>query len=495
MTWEGKYRRLDEVRCLIPEDAKKGMRVPGRVYADDAMMKSVLGDNALEQVVNVAFLPGIQGASLGMPDIHWGYGFPIGGVAAVDMDEGVVSPGGIGFDINCGVRLMRTSLNVNDIRPKARELTDEFFRSVPSGVGSEGNLKLSRSDLDSVLREGAGWAVRSGYGWERDIERTEENGRLEMADPACISVKAITRGVPQLGSLGAGNHFIELQRVDKIYEPETASRFGITGEGQVVVMVHTGSRGLGHQVATEAIDTMLSNARNFKVTFKEPASAGETYLPDRQLACAPISSRQGENYLKAMACAANFGWANRQMIMHWLRKSFEKVLGSTSEEMGLELVYDVAHNIAKFEEYEVDGKRRKLLIHRKGATRAFPAGHKDVPQVYRSVGQPVIIPGDMGSASYLLVGTEIAIKESFGTTCHGAGRMMSRSRAMRTFTPQGVKDDLNRKGIYIRAASKEGVVEEAPGVYKNVDNVVDICTRAGLARKVARMVPLAVVKG
>jgi tRNA-splicing ligase RtcB len=503
MDWEGPLQRLDEVRHRVPESYKRGMRVPGIVYADDKLLGGIKSDRALEQVANVAFLPGIVKASFAMPDIHWGYGFPVGGVAAVDADEGVVSPGGIGFDINCGVRLIRTDLDAKEIEPKVPELADAIFKNVPAGVGGHGLVKLNQTTIGEVLTEGARWAVRNGFGWERDLERMEEGGNLGSARPECVSEQALKRGMPQLGSLGAGNHFLEIQRVEKIYDEETARRFGLGREGQVTVMVHTGSRGFGHQVATDHIDSMLEASSKRSIRYDPRAGLeggptprdGEVILPDRQLACAPVGSKESQDYLGAMAAAANFGWANRTMIAHWVRKSFGDVLGRSPEELGMELVYDVAHNIAKVEEHEVDGKRVKVIVHRKGATRAFGPGRRELAERFRETGQPVVIPGDMGTGSFLLAGTEGAMRESFGTTCHGAGRVMSRTAATKRFRADQVKADLKRRGVLVRAASREGLVEEAPGVYKVVDDVVEVCSKAGLAKKVARLAPMAVVKG
>ncbi|HLF07555.1 MAG TPA: RtcB family protein, partial [Thermoplasmata archaeon] len=415
----------------------------------------------------------------------------------------VISPGGIGFDINCGVRLIRTDLDATEIAARIPELADRMFQNVPAGVGGHGLVKLNSTTINEVLTEGARWAVKNGFGWERDLERMEESGSFASARPECVSEQALKRGMPQLGSLGAGNHFLEIQKVEKIYDPETAKKFGIDREGQITVMVHTGSRGFGHQVATDHIDAMLESSSKHSVRYDQRVGMdggptpreGEIILPDRQLACAPAHSTESQNYLGAMSCAANFGWANRTMIAHWVRKSFGDVMKRSPEEMGMELVYDVAHNIAKVEEHDVDGKKLKVIVHRKGATRAFGPGRVEIAQRFRETGQPVIIPGDMGTGSFLLAGTEGAMRETFGTTCHGAGRVMSRTAATKRFRADQVKADLKARGIYIRAASKEGIVEEAPGVYKVVDDVVDVCAQAGLAKKVARLAPLAVVKG
>ncbi|MEW5936993.1 MAG: RtcB family protein [Candidatus Thermoplasmatota archaeon] len=484
MTWNGPLQRIDDFRQELPRGYKPGMRTSGLIYADEQMVQQIRKDSAPEQVANVATLPGIVGRSLAMPDIHWGYGFPIGGVAAMDAEEGVISPGGVGFDINCGVRLVRTDLTVKEIQPVVKDLVDALFTNVPSGLGSRGKVRLSRKEIDDVLDLGMEWAVEKGYGWKEDLERAEDRGRMKTADSTRVSMKAKERGMPQLGSLGAGNHFLEIQRVETIYEPEVAKRFGIDAVGQIMVMIHTGSRGAGHQIATDYLNEMERALRRYGLN-----------LPDRQLACAPLTSSEADGYIKAMSAAANYAWTNRQMILHWVRESFEAVLKTHAKDIGMHLVYDVAHNIAKIEEHTVDGKRMKLCVHRKGATRAFAAGRSEISPMYREVGQPVLIPGDMGTASYVLVGTEMAMRESFGSTCHGAGRVMSRNEAIRRFTPEQIKADLAGKGIYVRAASREVLTEEAPSAYKRVDDVVRITHGAGISKMVARMVPLGVVKG
>ncbi len=482
--WNGPLERIDDYRWKIPKSYKPGMRVPGFIYADDRMIKLSRRDLSLEQVANVATLPGIYKYSMAMPDIHQGYGFPIGGVAAFDAYEGVLSPGGVGFDINCGVRILRTNLRYGDIKEKLRAIIDAIFRNVPSGVGSRGKVRLTPSQLDEVIVAGAKWAVERGFGWERDLNHLEENGSMLGADPSKISHKAKQRGAPQLGTLGAGNHFLEVQVVKEIYEPEIAKAFGIEEVGQITVMIHTGSRGFGHQICSDYLDIMVKASRKYKIM-----------LPDKELAAVPANTKEAQDYFSAMIGGANFAWANRQMITHWVRESFSQVLGEDPEELGMEIVYDVAHNIAKLEEHTVDGKRVKVYVHRKGATRAFPAGHPAVPQDYRRYGQPVLIPGDMGTASYILVGTELAMQESFGSTCHGAGRVMSRREATRRHRGNEVIRDLASKGIYVRAASLRVVAEEAPAAYKDVDHVVEIVHKAGISKKVAKMVPIGVVKG
>ncbi len=489
MTWQGKLKKIDDYRYEIPSDYKgaKGdlkMRTSGLIYASEKMIENIKNDNASEQVANVATLPGIVGKSMAMPDIHWGYGFPIGGVAAFDAENGVISPGGVGYDINCGVRLVKTNLTVKDVSPKIKEIVDTMFRNVPSGVGSRGKIKLNIDQLNDVLKNGAGWAVNNGYGWKEDLEYLEENGCMKNADPSRVSSFAKQRGMPQLGSLGAGNHFLEIDRVDEIYDEKTAKIFGIEHKDQIMVLIHTGSRGCGHQICTDNLKEMEKAVKKYNIN-----------LPDRQLACAPVNSPEAENYIKAMACGANYGFTNRQMIVHWVRESFESVFNQSAEDLDMHIVYGLCHNIAKLEEHIFEGKRRNLWVHRKGATRAFPAGHPDIPSKYRSVGQPVLIPGDMGTASYVLVGTEKGMQETFGSTCHGAGRVMSRSAALRKWRVDDIQMEMDKKGIYVHSASKKVLIEEAPDAYKNVDDVVNTTDGAGISLKVARLKPLGVVKG
>ncbi|MCJ2564242.1 MAG: RtcB family protein [Candidatus Thermoplasmatota archaeon] len=482
--WNGPLKQIDEFRYEIPSSYKHGMRTSGLIYVDEKMMKNVIRDNALEQVANVATLPGILKKSMAMPDIHWGYGFPIGGVAGMDPDEGVISPGGVGYDINCGVRMLTTNLTVKDVSPKLKELIDTMFTNVPSGLGSKGKVRVDSRTLTQVLEEGAKWAVESGYGWQEDLEHLEEGGGMEGADSGKVSQKAIDRGKSQLGSLGAGNHFLEIQKVDQIRNEEAAKRMGVNELDQIIVMIHTGSRGCGHQIASDYIRKMEVAYRKYGID-----------LPDRQLACAPIDSPEGRDYFSAMACGANFAWTNRQMILHWIRESFEQVFGQKAEDMGLRVIYDVAHNIAKFEEHDVDGRRMKVCVHRKGATRAFGPGRPEVTSDYREFGQPVLIPGDMGTHSFLLLGTDEAMAQTFGSTCHGAGRVMSRRQATRMFRADEVRSQLQRKGIYVHAASMKGIVEEAPDVYKDILDVVKVASGAGISSVVARMSPMGVVKG
>ena len=477
-----KLKKIGPCVYELPKGAKPGMRVPARIYLSEKLLKKV-EEGAIEQIANVAFLPGIYLHSIALPDMHFGYGFPIGGVAALDYEKGGLSPGGIGFDINCGVRLLRTNLTVEEVRPKLKELLDSIFHSVPSGVGRGGKVRLTSSQLNEVLVKGAGWAVENGYGKKEDLNRLEENGCMKDANPEKVSEKAKKRGAPQIGTLGAGNHFLEIQRVDKIYLPEIAKVFGIEKEGQVMVMIHTGSRGFGHQVCTDYL-RILENA--FRDEIKK--------LPDRELVYAPSGTKECEDYYQAMCCAANFGFCNRHMIMHWVREAMKKVLGMKEEDVGLELVYGVAHNIGKIEEHEIDGKKVKVYVHRKGATRAFPAGHPEIPEDYRKVGQPVLIPGAMASASYVLVGSKTA-KETFYSTAHGAGRVLSRRKALKMFRGERVAREMQEKGILIRAASWKVVAEEASDVYKNIDEVALTTEKAGISKRVVRLTPLGVVKG
>jgi len=477
-------KKLDDFRFEIPRSYKPCMSTSAIIFSDDKLIQSVKADNAPEQAANVACMPGIVGRSMAMPDIHWGYGFPIGGVAAFDADSGVISPGGIGYDVNCGVKLVRTELTLKDVGQDIKRLVDTIFENVPSGVGEKGKLRLAGQQMDEVLEEGAGWAVKQGYGWEDDLTSCEESGMMKTADSSKVDVRAKQRGAPQLGTLGAGNHFLEIQKVERIFDPEAAKAFGINSVDQIVVSIHSGSRGCGHQIASDYIRIMESALKKYNIN-----------VPDKQLACAPVNSQEGQDCFKAMSAAANYAWANRQLILHWVRESFEHVLGRSAEEMGMACVYDVAHNICKFEEHEFEGKKRKLYIHRKGATRAFDSTRSEVPQKYRAVGQPVLIPGDMGSASYVLLGTSNAMSETFGSTCHGAGRLMSRTSATKRFSANEVVSLLQSRGIYIKAASRDGIIEEAPGAYKDVDEVVRVAHGAGISKMVARLKPLGVMKG
>ncbi|ENN96735.1 hypothetical protein J422_00826 [Methanocaldococcus villosus KIN24-T80] len=474
--------KISEVVWELPKDYKSCMRVPGRIYLNEILLDE-LEKEVLEQIANVACLPGIYKYSIAMPDVHYGYGFPIGGVGAFDLREGVISQEVLDFDINCGVRLIRTNLKAEEVKPKLNELIKTLFKNVPSGLGSKGILKFSKGEMDEVLEEGANWAVKNGYGWEKDIEHLEEHGCMKDADASYVSDKAKERGRVQLGSLGSGNHFLEVQFVERIFDEEAAKVYGIF-EGQVVIMVHCGSRGLGHQVCTDYLRVLEKASKKYNIQ-----------LPDRQLACAPFESEEGQSYYKAMCCSANYAWANRQMITHWVRESFESVFKIHAEDLEMDVVYDVAHNIAKIEEHNIDGKRVKVIVHRKGATRAFPPGHESVPKDYKSIGQPVLLPGDMGTASYLMKGTEKAMEETFGSTAHGAGRKLSRAKALKLWRGAEIKRKLLEKGIIAMSDSKAVLAEEAPEAYKNIDLVADTCHTAGISLKVARMRPLGVIKG
>ena len=480
MPREIQVEAIDAYRYRIPRDERRGMRTDVVVYANQELMNHIRTDLSLEQAMNVATLPGIVGPSPAMPDIHQGYGFPIGGVAAMDAQEGVVSLGGVGFDINCGVRLIRTTLNEGEVRPRLRDLINQVFRDVPCGGGTTGFIKIDQKQLRNVLQGGARWMVGNGYGEPCDAEFAEGGGALVGADPTAVSSRACERGLPQLGTLGSGNHFLEVQFVEEIHHPETAQAFGLH-KNQVVVLIHSGSRGLGHQVCTDYVALMNQRMSHYGIS-----------LPDRQLACGPINSEEGHAYLAAMRSAANFAWANRQAILHFLRGAFRRIFGDT---VRLDLVYDVCHNIAKQERYEVAGRSREVLVHRKGATRGFGPGHPEIPPAYRYVGQPVFIPGSMGSASWVLAGAPGAMRETFGSVCHGAGRLMSRTRANRGHDVRQETRKLEEAGILVRSETRDGVLEDLPEAYKNVDEVIEVVHCAGLARKVARLRPMAVIKG
>ncbi|MCL5291130.1 MAG: RtcB family protein [Actinobacteria bacterium] len=476
--------RISKHLWRLPTDYKAGMRVPGLVFANEHLIKKAEEDRALDQVANVAFLPGIVGASIAMPDIHWGYGFPIGGVAATDPEAGgVISPGGVGFDINCGVRLVKTNLRAAEVANTIPQLLQELGRNIPKGVGSKGRIKVRRNEMEELMVQGVAWAIGHGYGWAEDAELCEEGGRLEGADPSRVSGRAFERGADQVGTLGSGNHFLEVQVVEEIYERATAESFGLF-DGQMVVMIHSGSRGVGHQIATDYLKIMDRVVARAKIS-----------LPDRQLAAAPVDSPEGRDYLAAMACAVNFAFVNRQALMYWARDSFEYVFKRSAKSMGMHLLYDVCHNIAKFEEHEVEGARKRLCVHRKGATRAFGPGHAALPQAYRETGQPVLIPGDMETGSYVLVGTEESMKLAWGSACHGAGRLLSRGAAKRQIKGDVLRRELEERGIIVIAGHMGLLAEEAPAAYKDVGEVVEITHEAGLARKVARLRPLGVVKG
>jgi tRNA-splicing ligase RtcB len=476
--------KVNEFEFKINVDDSKKMNVPVTIYADDSLILKMSEDRTLDQAVNVSTLPGVRKHVVVLPDGHEGYGFPVGGVAATDMEEGVISPGGVGYDINCGVRLLRSNLNANQVRPHLKELVNELFNSIPSGVGSEGAIKLTRSELDELLIEGVDWAIEHGYGYKQDSEVCEEKGRMIGANPESVSDTARKRGAPQLGSLGSGNHFLEIQQIQEIFDENAAKVMGLE-KGQITVLIHCGSRGFGHQVCSDYLRYSEKSLKKYNIE-----------LIDRELACVPNNSIEGENYRKAMYSALNFAWSNRQIITHFIRKTFEKIFSSSETGLDMKLVYDVAHNIAKVERHKVDGEgMRDLVIHRKGATRAFPAGMEQVPEKYRQIGQPVFIPGSMGTASWILVGNKKSLDLSFGSTAHGAGRTMSRGAAKRSYTIEKVKAELDSKGIYIKALTKNGIVEETPLAYKDVDSVVNVSDKLGIATKVAKLVPIGVIKG
>lgn len=473
--------RLDENRWLIPRTGK--MRVPGLIFADKALVNGLQRDQSLQQVANVATLPGIRGYSMAMPDIHWGYGFPIGGVAAFDREQGIISPGGVGYDINCGCRVMTTSLVASDIRPYLQSLLSALYKAVPSGVGSTGPLHLSEREEARVALEGAAWAVKNGFGRPEDLERTEDKGALDGADPSLLSERAKRRGLDQLGTLGSGNHFLEIQVVDRVFDEALARAFHLF-EGQVTVSLHSGSRGFGHQICDDFLKKMTRHA-----------SVEGIELPDRQLACAPLTSDLGKRYLAAMACAANYAWANRQILMCLAMEALQSALEIGPRELGMELLYDVCHNIAKLERHRIEGRDVLLCVHRKGATRALPPGDPRVPSVYRQAGQPVLIPGDMGTYSYILAGAPGVLDRSFGSCCHGAGRVLSRSQAVKRAKGRAIDRELEDMGIYVQSKGKRTLKEEIPEAYKDVTQVVEVVSRAGLARRVARLRPLGVIKG
>ena len=474
------FKKIDHFFFECSPTQVPGMRVSAIAILSEQMMKEAGKDRSLQQLINTAMLPGVVVHVFAMPDMHEGYGFPIGGVAATKLPHGIISPGGVGYDINCGVRMLTSNLVFEDVKQRLEELAFQFSRAVPSGTGRGGRIRLNDKDMDQVLRKGANWCVQHGIGTEEDIAHQEEYGCLEQADPACVSPTAKKRGSDQLGTLGSGNHFLEIQRVDEIFDPDAAEVFGLF-QDQVVVSIHCGSRGLGHQVCTDYVRQMLPKLAEYGIT-----------LPDKQLACAPADSKEGSQYLKAMAAAANFAWANRTTIAHHIRLEWEIIFGAKNS---LRTLYDVCHNIAKIETHVIEGKPTKVLVHRKGATRAFGPGLEEVPEAYRKVGQPVLIPGSMGTASYVLRGTDKAMETTFGTVCHGAGRAMSRSEAKRRFTGQELRKRLNSQGIVVQCQSNSGLAEEAPEAYKDIEAVIDVVDRAGLAKRVARVKPIAVVKG
>ncbi len=478
-----KFKKLDEYSWEIPKGSVEGMRVPGKIFADQALMESIQKDNAAVQVANGATLPGIVKASMAMPDIHFGYGLPIGGVVATSISDGVISPGGTGYDINCGVRLVRSNLYEKDLSKCLKSLVHNLFYKIPAGVGSKGKIRLTTKEEEKVVLKGAKWAVEQGYGEAEDLNYTEANGCLEGADPKKVSHRAFERGQKQVGTLGSGNHFLEIQVVEEIFDKEAASAMGIE-ENQIAVMIHSGSRGFGHQVCTDYLEVMNRVMPRYNIK-----------LPDRQLACAPFKSKEGQDYLAAMKAAANFAWANRQCLMGLCIQSFLESLNISPRDLGMKLVYDVAHNIVKEEEHWVDGKKMKLAVHRKGATRAFPPGHDELPEAYKKIGQPVIIPGDMGRNSYVLVGTEKAMHETFGSTCHGAGRILSRHAAKKRAKGRSIERELEDKGIIVKSTGHTTLKEEMPEAYKDVTEVVNVVHNAGISKKVAKLRPIGVIKG
>ena len=476
-------KKVGDMEYIIESNSTNKMKVPVRIFADEKLLSKMITDRTIWQATNVASMPGVLKHVVVLPDGHEGYGFPVGAVAAMDAEEGMISPGGVGYDINCGVRLIRTNLTEQDVRPKIKELVTDLFNSIPSGVGSKGAIKLNHSQLDEVLIKGVQWAIDNGYGMHDDAEVCEESGQMKNADPSKVSDRARKRGAPQLGSLGSGNHFLEVQRVEEIHDEEAAKKMGIE-KGNITILIHCGSRGFGHQVCSDYLRTSERAQEKYNID-----------LPDRELACVPNSSEEGESYRKAMFSALNFAWSNRQMITHWTRKSFERVFKQSESDLDMKLVYDVAHNIAKVEKHKIDGKERSVVVHRKGATRAFPANREEIPKKYRSLGQPVFIPGSMGTASWILLGQPNSMNLTFGSTAHGAGRMMSRTKARKNYTESQVKKSLSDKGIFVKALTRDGVVEEAPQAYKDVDSVVHVSHKLGIATKVAKLVPIGVMKG
>ncbi|MBD3339205.1 MAG: RNA-splicing ligase RtcB [Candidatus Lokiarchaeota archaeon] len=475
----------DNIFEITPKSLGKfQMRVPVHIYANENLLEMIKQDKTLDQISNVACLQGIKKHAIALSDAHQGYGFCIGGVAATDVNEGMISPGGVGYDINCGVRLIRTNLMKKDIEGDLKSLITAMSRNIPSGLGSEGKINLSSRDLDNLLDNGLNWALDNGYAVENDLIHCEENGFLKKADSSLISRKAKDRGIDQVGSLGSGNHFLEIQKVEEIYNPKIAKDLGIFDKNQITLMVHTGSRAFGHQVCTDSLRNIERAMKKYNIE-----------IPDRELACVPANTEEAENYLSQMACAANFGFCNRQLITHWLRESFEQQFNQNFEDIDMNLIYGVCHNILKIEEHEINGKKEKVNVHRKGATRAFPAGHPEIPQDYRSIGQPVLIPGTMGTSSYLCIGKKASMDLSFGSTAHGAGRVMSRHKADRKFPAKVVIKNLSDRGIIIEGASMKTIAEESPGAYKDVNQVVQVSHDLGIVEKIAKLVPLGVVKG
>ena len=477
------FKQLDRHLFEVPATFRKDMRVPARFYADEVLLKGIITDNSLQQLINTATMPGIVKYALAMPDIHQGYGFPIGGVVATELPDGIISPGGVGYDINCGVRLLATHFNLAEVRPYLDELATILYTNCPSGVGKGGNIKLKAGELDQIMSQGTKWAVKRGYGTEADLERTEENGCLAGADPAKVSPRAKDRGKGQVGTLGAGNHFIELDVVQAVFNETAAQRIGLW-KGQIAVQIHCGSRGLGHQVCSDYVKLFQKVVQRYGLN-----------LPDRELVCAPLSSAEGQDYFAAMKAAANYAFVNRQVLTFHIRNSFEQVLAGKVSNYHVFQICDIAHNMAKVERHRIDGKQVQLCVHRKGATRAFGPGSPELPAVYRDIGQPVLVPGSMGTASWVLVGTERSMSQTFGSTCHGAGRTMSRKKAKKTIHGATLRGELEGRGIHVRAGSMSGLAEESPTAYKDVDRVVEVVHSAGIAKKVAQLRPVAVIKG
>ena len=478
-------KKVSDVVWEVSPDYKKGMNVPARIYASEKLLKE-MDEGVFAQVTNVACLPGIQKYAYCMPDGHWGYGFPIGGVAAFDLERGVISPGGIGFDINCGMRLIKTDLTVKEVQPKLRELVDALFKSVPAGVGAKGFVHLTQNQFKDLMVQGVSWCIENGFGWKEDAQRIEEGGEMKGADPAAVSSKAMQRGITQLGTLGSGNHYLEVQMIhaEKIFDHDIANTFGIENENQILLMMHTGSRGFGHQIGTDYLELFGSAMRKYDLR-----------VLDRELACAPFKSKEGQNYFAAMVCSANMAFANRQVITHRIREAFSKVFGRDAESLGLHIIYDVAHNIAKIERHTIEGESREVLVHRKGSTRAFGPGREELGALFQNTGQPVILGGSMETGSYLLAGTQKAVDETFGSTAHGSGRTMSRTQARKRVSGNELLKTMEKKGIYVRAASMEGLAEEAGFAYKNIFDVVDTITRAGISKPVVALAPLGNIKG
>lgn len=480
-------KKVGDLEYRIEPDAVSGMKVPVRIFANEHLLHKMVSDLTINQAVNVSMLPGVEKNVVVLPDGHQGYGFPVGGVAIMDYDEGVISPGSVGYDINCGVRLIRTNLTEEQLRPTLKELVTDLFASIPAGWSkhrSEGCIDLTGWQLDEVLVEGVPWLLKNGFATKDDVEMCEEGGHMDGADPNKVSDRAHKRGAPQLGSIGSGNHFLEIQKIDKIFDHEAAELMGLHNEGDITILIHCGSRGFGHQICKDYLEVCEQSYQKYGIE-----------LPDRQLACVPNLSEEGESYKKAMKCAHNYAWSNRQAITHWTRKSFERVLNQTESDLDMKLVYDIAHNSAKIETHRVNGSEKKVVVHRKGATRAFPAGRPEIPSKYRSIGQPTFIPGSMGSASWVLLGKEKSLELTFGSTVHGAGRLMSRTAAHKTYNYKQVIEQLEQKGVFLKSVARSEVVEEAPQVYKDVDTVADISHQLGIATKVVRLVPLGVIKG